>query len=56
MTRPSTDVRDRKILKLYREGVEPKVIWIRLELSNVWIVYEAIQRERKKGDSNGRNV
>lgn len=46
MTRPSTELRDRRILRLYQQGVDPKSIRIRLQLQNIWIVYGALRRAR----------
>ena len=47
MTRPSTQRQDKRIIKLWEEGMEPKHIWPRLNLSSIYVVYEAIRRHRR---------
>lgn len=46
MTRPSTRVRDLKIMQLYTLGKDPKRIARRYRMS-VWAVYKAILRIQK---------
>lgn len=42
----STQLQDREIFKLLIKGFSPKIIHIKLELSSVWVVYNAIRRNR----------
>lgn len=48
MTRPSTDVRDAKIMQLWKVGMVPKMIAFQLKLANVNIVYDALRRDRRR--------
>lgn len=54
MTRPSTLVRDVRILAFYKAGMVPKRIKIRMQLDNVWIVYDALKRDRRQGAKDRR--
>lgn len=47
MIRPSTQRRDTLILKLYYRRLVPKEIMKHLRLANVWIIYDALRRERR---------
>lgn len=50
MTRPATIKQDDRIISLYASGISPKNIVIKLNLSSIYVVYEAIRRERRKID------
>lgn len=43
VTRPSTEVRDRKIYKEYIRGIQPKKIAEHFNVT-VWVVYMAVRR------------
>lgn len=49
MTRPWIKIQDEKILNLWFSGIQPKVIVIRLKLSSISVVYEALRRGRIAG-------
>jgi transposase len=52
MARPSTEIRDQRIVKLYKNGKEPKRIAQSFNVT-VWVVYMAIRRlsGQQKGQS-----
>ncbi len=47
MTRPATQRQDKRIIRIWLEGVQPKHIVARLNLSSIFVVYEAIRRHRR---------
>ena len=50
-TRYYTQMRDEQIYRLMREGLQPKEVMTRLQLSTIDIVYKAIaRRARSKED------
>lgn len=46
MPRMSTQFQDRSIFKLLLRGIPPKIISLRLSLSSVHVVYNAMRRNR----------
>ena len=48
MIRISTRFRDRSILRIFKAGKSPKEIAQRMALTSVWVVYNALRRERAK--------
>lgn len=48
MTRTSTEIQDKSIIRLFQKGLTPKRISFMLNLSSVWVVYNAIRRFKEK--------